>query len=183
MLEQIPNSLKTVSDYAGLTRDVAAVVGILGGAAWFGWQGLFKQRTQADIDCRFHKVEGNPSFVLAEILVSFQNKGYVQQALEKFEIEIRTLDAEDLGLTPGTSLGTAARFGRAVITEGLVCTPPGKWRFFRIRPAVQSVITQTALIPANLDLIQISINFDNNRVAASLWTTTLRRVFKLPAKS
>jgi hypothetical protein len=165
-----------LKDWITLAKDIITALSILCAGGWFLWQGLQRNRTQVAIDCKFHKLEGPSTLVLAEVLLTFENKGYTQQHLQPFEIQIYALNAA----ARNTANPAPAKFDLPVLTTGLICAPPEDWTFFRIRPSVQQVITQTALIPADLDLVQIKVDFSKNLVADSLWVTPLERVFKIP---
>jgi hypothetical protein len=160
------------------TGSTATTVAICAGACWFAWQGLFRKRTQVDLDCKFHRFDGDPSVILVEILVLFENKGYVRQFIGKFEPRITTLDRHKFdGRKLGDHDGTVAEFTCKVAVDNLVCRPPK--RYFDIRPGLKQMISQTVIISSELELIRISIDFTRNWFADSLWTGHCKRVFKV----
>jgi hypothetical protein len=144
-----------------------------GAGWWFLYTTQFKPRVQFDIDCRTTLL--HPGVHLVEVLLVFENKGFVEHRLYDLSLSIHGLSREAGEVDPGPR-SSGRVFDERLFPRTVIVPPRYSWYF--IRPGVRQVITHEVLLRTAAPMIEIIAGFSYNRRAE--WPHTARRVFTLP---
>lgn len=154
-----------------------SVVALLAAGWWFLNTTKFKPRIQFDIDCKFVLLRVNPEWLVAEIQLIFENKGFVEHRIHDLNLSVHQLPSEeDL---EEREITHELLFKKAVFRK-LSIVPPG-YGFFFVRPGVRQVVTHTVRIPASVSVIRITAGFEYDRVKKN-FPHTARRIFQTPSE-
>jgi hypothetical protein len=157
--------------WAELIANAFESVALLAAGWWFLYTTQFKPRIQFDIDCSITRLTVRA--YLLEILLIFENKGFVEHRVYDLSLSVHALPVESVD---GYHVPTKGRIFPTRLVPITVIVPED-YGFYFVRPGVRQVITHHVIVTNPGPIIEVTAGFTYHK--RSDWPHTARRVFSV----
>ncbi len=140
---------------------------------WFLYTTQFKPRIQFDIQCQAFALDLDKRIFLAEIALTFENKGFVEHRIHDLALSVHGITYPD----PKTGTSESADFTTCLFPRQVIV--PAKYNWYFVRPGVRQTITHPVLLENPGTVIRVTAGFNYKK--DSQWPHTARRFFAVTA--
>lgn len=156
--------------------EIISIIGLVSAGIWFYWTQKFRPRVEFDIDCEFFSSSESCEDLVAEIRLTFNNKGFVQHTLKKLELSVH-------GLSDLQVIKTKDKTHDVIFKEPLFerqTIIPTDW-YYWVRPGVSQTITKLIKINKSQSIIRVTSGFTYSDFTNSKHTA--RRTFSVSTEA
>lgn len=169
-----------IKPWTDVISGIATAAAISAAALWFLITTKFRPRLQFDLGCNFLPLKENPSYVIAELQLIFENPGFVEYRFHNLNVSVHALESEDsFTKRDGTE---ELRFMKRLLPQTELVQK--NYRYYFIRPGVRQIIPHIIVIPASISAIRVTASFDYRRLKSNHPGDphTARRVFRVESQ-